>query len=75
MSNETKPADLKGMLKNKNGQCVPIEEMNQAIREQGRSAMDGLGSQNIVDLLNDVDGQDIEFEPPKLKNCSKLPER
>lgn len=75
MSDEAKPTDLKGMLKNKAGQPVSIEEMNDAVSEQGGKAMDGSQSQSIVDLLNDAEGHDIEFEPQKLRVRLNPPKR
>ena len=73
MSDGDKAAELKGSLKKKEGHPVSVEEMNEVIREQGGNAMNSLEAENIVDLLNDVDGGDVEFEPVKLGNCFKLP--
>lgn len=80
MSDQVNPSDLKGILKRDTP--VSIEEMNDAIREQGAAAGqigseacdpvlgDGkAGSEtlpSIVDMLNDSEGSNIEFEPPKL---------
>ena len=80
MSDEAKPSDLKGMLKR--GSRVSIEEMNDAICEQGAAAgqisfedcdpVVGNGKAgskaqpSITDALNDSEGSNIEFEPPKL---------
>lgn len=55
MSDGGKATEVKGILKKKEGQTVSVEDMNEAIREQGGNAMDGLEAQNVVDPRNDVD--------------------
>lgn len=87
MSEQPKPSGLKGMLKR--DKPVSIEEMNEVIREQGAAAgrsgtenrelalddaeASGETRQSIADVLNDSEGNNIEYEPPKLDFKLKPP--
>jgi hypothetical protein len=87
MCDEAKPSNLKGMLKRHTP--VSIEEMNDAIRDQGTAAGqigseacdsalgDGKAGSKMLpssaDMLNDSEGCNIEFEPPKLELKLKPP--
>lgn len=83
MSDQAKRCGIKGMLKR--DQPVSVEEMNEAVREQGGNP-GGLSRDDrkfdqpdccepsyASDIVHDRDGRDLESEPPKLRVRFRLP--